>query len=114
MSIRKTLTVIIVVGLASICAVHSRAQAADLSSLDPAQVIGLLDLNREELSSAASAFANGDSTAALAALLEHYRKAYPLPDDKSGLSDSVRQEADDVVNHIFQWGPYEKLSLIHI
>lgn len=108
MSIGKILTATIVIGSASICAARSHAQVADLSSLDPAHVIGLIDLNREELSSVTSAFANGDSSAALAALRGHYRNAYPLPEDKSGLSDSVRQEADDVVNHIFQWGPYEK------
>jgi heparan-sulfate lyase len=76
--------------------------------LDPAQVIGLLDLNRDALGSVTSAFANGDNNAALAALREHYRNTYPLPEDRSGLSESVRQAADDVVNHIFQWGPYEK------
>ncbi|GMV94506.1 MAG: heparinase [Candidatus Hydrogenedentota bacterium] len=84
------------------------AFADELSSLDPEGVFDKLDLSDDAMRPVATALADGGEDAALTALREHYREKYPLPVDESGLKESTKQEADDVVNHIFQWGPYEK------
>ena len=91
------------------CAVSAwcEVRPAPLASLNTERVLGQLDLSRDDLADVRSALDSEGRNAALLALLNHYRKAYPL-ERPSDLSESVRQEADDVVQHIFQWGPYEK------
>lgn len=78
-----------------------------LHSLKPEEILTKLDLDKPGLESAKAAADRGNRLEALAALLTHYREKYPLPE----VSESTRQRnykvADRIVNHIFQWGPYE-------
>jgi heparan-sulfate lyase len=76
-----------------------------LRSLDPAKVLTKLDLSGPGLEEAREAAERGDRIAALSALLDHYRKRYPLP-APAGTSESLAT-ADRLVKHVFQWGPYE-------
>ena len=76
-----------------------------LKSLNPAEVLTKLDLTGPGLEAARRAAEKGDRTGALAALLAHYRKTYPLPPLSEG--SEAFESADRVVKHIFQWGPYE-------
>jgi len=80
---------------------------AALTSLRPQELLGKLDLTGPGLEAAAQAAARGDAGAALAALREHYRAAYPLPAAAPEAEPETRAEADGIVDHVFQWGPYE-------
>ncbi len=87
---------------------YNRRWNVTLTSLDPKDVLSKLDLSGPGLSEARAAAERGDRRAALAALLDSYRDKYPLPAKRPKLPSDVRRRADDLTNHIFQWGPYEK------
>ncbi len=78
-----------------------------LESLPPEAILSKLDLSGPGLEAAKTAAEQGKRTEVLAALLAHYRAKYPLPPRPQ--PDPKRQftEADGVVNHVLQWGPYE-------
>jgi heparan-sulfate lyase len=82
--------------------------ASQLHSLKPEAVLDKLDLGQPGLEAVKAAVENGDRPAALAALLAHYRAKYPQGDIKGKTNEARLHVADDIVNHIFQWGPYEK------
>lgn len=79
-----------------------------LESLDPNDVLSKLDLSGPGLEQAQAAAKAGKRTEALTALLETYRKKYPLPPTNAEAKKRSFPVADDIVRHIFQWGPYEK------
>ncbi|MEA3365335.1 MAG: heparinase II/III family protein, partial [Candidatus Hydrogenedentes bacterium] len=77
----------------------------ELQSLRPQDVLSKLDLERSELTAVKSAAEQGDR---IEALLAYFRAKYPLAEPSGNVSEADLRVADDVVNHIFQWGPYEK------
>ncbi|MBC8235450.1 alginate lyase family protein [bacterium] len=78
-----------------------------LHSLEPEEILTKLDLNKSGFESAKAAVERGARLSALAALRTHYRLKYPLPEASAENRDRDFQVADGIVNHIFQWGPYE-------
>lgn len=84
----------------------SAEETPDLASLAPEKVLSTLDLSRPGLAAVGKAEAAGDHGKALRALLQYYREKYP-PAPTRDIAGASRKEADDIVNHIFQWGPYE-------
>lgn len=79
-----------------------------LVSLDPNAILEKIDLSASGLEAARAAAEKGDRAGALTALLTHYRKTYPLPAASAKDRKRAFPEADDIVRHVFQWGPYEK------
>jgi len=79
-----------------------------LRSLDPNAVLTTLDLEAPGLETAKAQAAQGERLAALSALRAHYRAKYPPPEQPQRAKKGVIAEADNVVNHVFQWGPYER------
>jgi len=75
----------------------SRVTMADLRSLDPGAVLSHLDLSRAELRPALDAYQRGDSVTAFAALLEHFRTRFPLPEP----TGKPHAEAADLLVHRF-------------
>ncbi len=88
---------------------YSKRWNVQLTSLRPEEILGKLDLSGPGLEAARAAAERGDRSAALAALLDHYRKKYPLPKRSKVTKAAGRRfkKADDIVNHVLQWGPYE-------
>ncbi len=80
----------------------------ELRSLDPKEILSKLDLDRPGLEAVKAKHLAGDRAGALEALLEYYRKKYPLPKRGGQASRSDVQTADDITRHVFKWGPYEK------
>lgn len=78
-----------------------------MHSLDPAEVLDELDLDRPGLEAAKERADRGDRQGALSALLWYYRGRFPLPAAPAGQHPQELEVADNVVNHVFQWGPYE-------
>ncbi|HOW71033.1 MAG TPA: alginate lyase family protein [Phycisphaerae bacterium] len=78
-----------------------------LKSLSPEDILSKLDLTAAGLEAAKAAAERGNRTAALSALREYYRKRYPLAGLPAQATGSEFQTADQVINHVFQWGPYE-------
>ena len=78
----------------------------DLRSLNPQDVLTKLDLTIPALETVRAKAASGDRPGALGELLDYYRDKYPLPDAPQAGSGSF-PTADDVVNHVLQWGPYD-------
>ena len=83
------------------------AAGADLHSLNPVEVLSKLDLDRWGLENVKAAANNGSQEAAFEALLEYYRSRFPQSAPPARPNEANLRVADDVVNHIFQWGPYE-------
>lgn len=86
-------------------AMAASGDAPELQSLKPEEVLSKLDLDRPEL--AAVKAVQDDRNKALGALLTHYRATYPLAEASGNVNEANLRVADDVVNRIFQWGPYE-------
>lgn len=80
---------------------------APLKSLEPENVLSVLDLSGPGLEQARAAAGEGNRAGALAALLKQYRERHPETPLEASLSPKTRRTADDIVNHVFQWGPYE-------
>jgi heparan-sulfate lyase len=93
--------------MSSTIAAQKSAREMTLQSLKPDDVLSVLDLDQPGLEAAKEAAAKGDRIKALEGLLAYYRKLYPLsPAPKSARrADTAR--ADQIVKHIFQFGPYE-------
>jgi len=70
-------------------------------------VLSKLDLDRSGLDAVKAAAASGDTGAAFDYLITYYRQKFPLEPLGKSVDTSV---ADDTVNRILQWGPYEKAS----
>jgi len=79
---------------------------APLRSLKPAAIFSKLNLAAAGLEPVAKALAREDRSAALAALRDYYRRKYPRGEPRP-LDPSTRAAADQIVRHVFQWGPYE-------
>ena len=79
----------------------------ELRSLDPREALSPLDLDRPGLEAARGAQEKGDHAAALAVLLEHYRGKYPLQEPAPEAPATAIERADQISNHVFQYGPYE-------
>lgn len=107
-----------VVVVVAICILAAGVAAEDdeLQSLKPEAVLGKLDLDLPGLAAVKAAAERGNRTAALTLLRDYYRAKYPLTSSDSSARSrrSGRRRssdrADDIVNHIFQWGPYEKAA----
>jgi heparan-sulfate lyase len=85
-------------------------QEKKLYSLTPEKILSKLDLDKPGLKKVKAAVEKGDRHAALAALLDHYRSLYLLPNEKN-MGESIDfTTADNAVNHIFQWGPYDPVD----
>jgi len=110
--------VVVVTGLLSFTALggivqvkrvpYSRRWNVKLRSLRPEGILAKLDLSGPELEAAKAAADQGKRAEALEALLAHYRKKYPLPPAKNSAPGGAFDEADKIVKHILQWGPYEE------
>ena len=77
----------------------------ELRSLSPDDVLAKLDLDKPGLEQANAR--QGDRLGALAALLAYYREKYPLTELAEKANPDNFKTANDIVNHVFQWGPYE-------
>ena len=87
---------------------HAQAEeSAPLTSLSPEAVLDTLDLSRPGLEEVRAKAEACDRAGALAALLGYYRNRYPLPAPGNDASGADTATADNIVRHIFQWGPYE-------
>ncbi len=75
-------------------------------SLSPEKIFTKIDLTRAGLSNVKEAVKKDNRIIALKELRAYYREQYSLP-PKSDRQSNQFDEADDIVNHIFQWGPYE-------
>ena len=103
---RPRLRHLFVIALLAACPLSTSLLAGEsLRSLPPEQVLGKLDLTRPGLEKVRAAADAGDRQAALAALLEYYRRKFPLPEKKPPRANLAK--ADGIVKHTFQWGPYE-------
>jgi len=78
-----------------------------LRSLKPEAVLTKLNSETPGLEGVKAREDEGDHSGALAALLEHYRVKYPLDEPTGDISEGNLKNADRIVDHIFQWGPYE-------
>jgi len=87
--------------------VAASEEAAELQSLKPEDVLSKLDLDRPELAAVKAAAQQEGRIKALEALLAHYRAKYPLAEPSGKVNETSLRVADGVVNHVFQWGPYE-------
>lgn len=82
-----------------------------LLSLLPSSVFSVLDLDLPELASVRNVLERKGNDEALKVLLKYYRMRFPKPDKPTGnvLSENEKKSvsrAEDLVKHIFQWGPY--------
>jgi len=93
--------------VAGASAAEKSARDVALRSLKPDDVLSVLDLDQPGLEAAKNAASKGDRIKALDALLAYYRELYPLPPAPEGSRRSGASRADQVVKHIFQYGPYE-------
>ncbi len=95
------------VTLLALFCLHASADAAEeLRSLDPKVILPKLNLDLPGLE-AAKAKQSTDRLGALTDLLAHYRQKYPLADTSEKARRQKFPTADGIVNHVFQWGPYE-------
>ncbi|MFH1568708.1 MAG: alginate lyase family protein [Gemmatimonadota bacterium] len=78
-----------------------------LRSLDPGQVLEVIDLTRPALSEVAAARRRSGDEGALSALLAHYRRRFPSPRPRTP-DPAVLERAAQVARHVLQWGPYEE------
>jgi heparan-sulfate lyase len=78
-----------------------------LQSLSPDDIIDKLDLSREDLAPVAEAKQRGDLEACLSALLAHYRSVHQDSAPASTPQAPDLAKADAIVDHVFQFGPYE-------
>jgi heparan-sulfate lyase len=95
-----------VVTIAATIAAHARA-AEPLASLASRDVWRKLDLTRSELVAVRAACEKGDQASARTELLRHFRQRFPLPKVSGKPSRQSLRAADQIVQHTFQWGPYE-------
>jgi heparan-sulfate lyase len=78
----------------------------ELHSLPAEEILEKLDLSNPGLEAAEEAAGRGDREAALGELLAYYRRKYTLPEPAEEEKGDFSQ-ADKIVEHIFQFGPYE-------
>lgn len=77
----------------------------ELTSLNTDVVLSKLDLSGPGLEKVRAAAAYGDDETAFDRLVDYYRWKFPFEPMDRRVDTST---ADDTVNHILQWGPYEK------
>jgi heparan-sulfate lyase len=99
-------------GVPPFCTTGSTAMAAseassELRSMKPEEILALLDLEQPGLAAVKAAAEQGKRSEALAALLTYYREKYPLRKPSGAANEANTKRADNIVSHIFQWGPYE-------
>ena len=75
----------------------------ELHSLPPEEVFTVLDLERPELAEVKAALAERGREAALAALLAHYRRRFPLPETPPELDEETRRLADNLTRRVFEY-----------
>jgi heparan-sulfate lyase len=98
---------LVVVLTASPASADQAGGRVELRSLDPALILSVLNLEGPGLEAARERAAQNDRPGTLAALLAYYRARFPLPErSAAGEAPSVKA-ADDIVRHVFHWGPYE-------
>jgi heparan-sulfate lyase len=78
-----------------------------LHSLPADEVLSKLNLEVLGLEAVQSAVDRGDQTTAFGELLAHYRRVHPLPERPENSSSTTWPTANSIVDHVFQWGPYE-------
>ncbi|MCE5249679.1 heparinase II/III family protein [bacterium] len=83
------------------------AGTVKLRALKPEEILSKLDLTKPGLEAVKTAYEKGNRQAALTGLLTYYRNLYPLPDTLQGGREADLSKADQIVRHVFQWGPYE-------
>jgi heparan-sulfate lyase len=76
-----------------------------LSSLSPDEVLSKLDLMHPGLEDVKAAADAGETRVAFDHLVTYYRRKFPAEPLNQPVDTSA---AGDTVNHILQWGPYEK------
>jgi heparan-sulfate lyase len=84
--------------------------AVKLNSLKPEDILSMLDLGKPGLESVKTAWIKGSRLESLTALLEYYRSTYPLDKESPNIRRADLTTADGIVNHVFQWGPYEAVD----
>lgn len=80
---------------------------AELVSLDPSDIFSMLDLALPGLAGVQERWRAGMPFEALAELRDYYRGKYPCTEQASDPGPGVIEKADQVTQHILQWGPYE-------
>ncbi len=88
-------------------AVADADAAGGLRSLPPGEILTKLDLSRPGLEAVRRARDAGDRSGALRALLAYYRNKFPLAEPEEKADPAGYREANRVVDHVLQWGPYE-------
>ena len=96
-----------VLSLILICCSPSTGEEITLQSLEPQQVFDTICTDRPGLEEVEAALNRQGYAAALQELLSYYRLKYPLESTKQ---QTNHQAADRIVNHTFQWGPYEPVD----
>ncbi|MBP7937542.1 MAG: alginate lyase family protein [Phycisphaerae bacterium] len=86
---------------------YTRRWDVKLESLRLEELLSKLDLSAAGLEGAKAAAERRNRTASLSAVRDYYRKRYPLAGQPTRATGGQFQTADQVVNHVFQWGPYE-------
>lgn len=107
MTLKRCCTIALVVVWAALASASGLSAEQELRSLSPERVLETLDLGKPGLEAVRSKAEGGDRIGALAALLVHYREKYPLGEVAEGSAAAEFKVADRIVDHIFQWGPYE-------
>ncbi|MFC1525634.1 alginate lyase family protein [Candidatus Latescibacterota bacterium] len=78
-----------------------------LESLSADRVFQALDLDLSDLADARRAVDDGRHGDGLCALLDHYRRRFPAP-EQGEAGEGTLETAAKITRHIFQWGPYEE------
>lgn len=85
-------------------------ETVNLKSLPPSELFSVLDLNKPELTKVQNELKNNGYDAALSALLAYYRERFPASTPITGkkvrTNSATLEKADNLIKHIFQWGPY--------
>src|SRR5439155_11128314 len=81
-----------------------------LRSLNPQQILTKLDLDRPGLDRVRQFDRAGEHDIALRELLTYYRAKHPRVRQARSIDPEDLRTAEQVVHHIFQWGPYEPIN----
>ena len=98
---------LITIGWAAALFSEQKGGVIELRSFDPAGILSVLNLDDPGLKAVRDRAAHNDRPGALAALLAYYRAKYPLPEKSARAGGPPLKTADEIVRHVFQWGPYE-------
>ncbi len=99
-------------GIDSIYEFNDIPNKQNLKSLPPSSLFSVINLDLPKLKKVRRTLEKEGFDQALIVLLDYYREQYPkddqIQDDNSVENKNIAiSRANDLANHIFQWGPYE-------